>query len=133
MPELEATHSARWVQRQGDRDLEDSRDGSGQLHRNERFKPGVITYEHETKTFSYDCAIRYLADVMGIEEPDVCACFVEAGSELQRVQVPLDEGDGCGRGRDGVRLRAQTHPGGKESPGCRKGLGCSASRLRVPS
>lgn len=37
--------------------------------------------------FSYDRGIRLLADVMDVEEAGVLDCFVEVGSELQRVQV----------------------------------------------
>lgn len=103
VPELEATHSARWVQHQGGRDLEDSRDGSGQLHPQREVQTWVITYEHEAKTFGYDCAIRYLADVVGIGEPDVCACFVEKWAascsayrwRRMRVTVVAEVGRGC--------------------------------------
>lgn len=61
--------------------------GLGNYTRNEGYKTGAITYEYETKTFNYDRGIRLLADVMDVEEAGVRDCFVEAGSELQRVQV----------------------------------------------
>lgn len=61
--------------------------GLGDYTRNVGYKTGSITYEFETKTFNYDRGIRLLADVMDVEEAGVLDCFVEAGSELQRVQV----------------------------------------------
>ena len=61
--------------------------GLGDYTRNVGYKTGAITYEFETKTFNYDRGIKLLADVMDVEEAGVLDCFVEAGSELQRVQV----------------------------------------------
>ena len=62
--------------------------GLGDYVRNEGYKTGSINYEFETKTFNYDIrGIRLMADVMDVEEAGVLDCFVEAGSELQRVQV----------------------------------------------
>ena len=61
--------------------------GLGDYTRNVGYKTGSITYEYETKTFNYDRGIRLMADVMDVEEAGVLDCFVEAGSELQRVQV----------------------------------------------
>lgn len=61
--------------------------GLGDYTRNVGYKTGSITYEFETKTFNYDRGIRLMADVMDVEEAGVLDCFVEAGSELQRVQV----------------------------------------------
>ncbi len=61
--------------------------GLGNYTRNEGYRSGAITYEYETKTFNYDRGIRLLADVMDVEEAGVRDCFVEAGSELQRMQV----------------------------------------------
>ena len=61
--------------------------GLGDYTRNVGYKTGAITYEFETKTFNYDRGIKLLADVMDVEEAGVLYCFVEAGSELQRVQV----------------------------------------------
>ena len=66
--------------------------GLGDYTRNVGYKTGSITYEFETKTFNYDRGIRLMADVMDVEEAGVLDCFVEAGSELQRVQV-APEGD----------------------------------------
>lgn len=61
--------------------------GLGDYTRNVGCKTGSITYEFETKTFNYDRGIRLLADVVDVEEAGVLDCSVEAGSELQRVQV----------------------------------------------
>ncbi|OUO59021.1 hypothetical protein B5F74_09540 [Collinsella sp. An271] len=61
--------------------------GLGDYTRNVGYKTGSITYEYETKTFNYDRGIKLLADVMDVEESGVLDCFVEAGSELQRLQV----------------------------------------------
>ena len=61
--------------------------GLGDYTRNVGYKTGSINYEFETKTFNYDRGIRLMADVMDVEEAGVLDCFVEAGSELQRVQV----------------------------------------------
>ena len=61
--------------------------GLGDYTRNVGYKTGGITYGYETKTFNYDRGIRLMADVMDVEEAGVLDCFVEAGSELQRVQV----------------------------------------------
>ena len=61
--------------------------GLGDYERNVGYKTGSITYEFETKTFNYDRGIRLMADVMDVEKAGVLDCFVEAGSELQRLQV----------------------------------------------
>ena len=61
--------------------------GLGDYTRNVGYKTGSITYEFETKTFNYDRGMRLLADVMDVEEAGVLDCFMETGSELQRVQV----------------------------------------------
>ena len=61
--------------------------GLGDYTRNQGYKTGSITYEYETKTFNYDRGVRLLADVMDVEESGALDCFVEAGAELQRVQV----------------------------------------------
>ena len=61
--------------------------GLGDYTRNVGYKTGGITYGYETKTFNYDRGIRLMADVMDVEEAGVLDCFVEACSELQRVQV----------------------------------------------
>ena len=61
--------------------------GLGNYTRNVGYKTGSITYEYETKAFNYDRGIKLLADVMDVEESGVLDCFVEAGSELQRLQV----------------------------------------------
>lgn len=61
--------------------------GLGDYTRNQGYKTGSITYEYETKAFNYDRGVRLLADVMDVEESGALDCFVEAGAELQRVQV----------------------------------------------
>ena len=61
--------------------------GLGDYTRNVGYKTGSITYAFETKTFNYDRGIRLFADVLDVEEAGVLDCFVEAGAELQRVQV----------------------------------------------
>ena len=66
--------------------------GLGDYDRNAGYKTGSITFEYETKTFNYDRGIKLIADVMDVEEAGVLDCFVEAGAELQRVQV-APEGD----------------------------------------
>lgn len=61
--------------------------GLGDYTRNVGYKTGSIDFSYETKTFGYDRGIKLLADVMDVEEAGVMDCFVQAGAELQRVQV----------------------------------------------
>ena len=61
--------------------------GLGNYERNVGYKTGAINYEWETKTFNYDRGIRLFADAMDIEETGIEDAFVQAGGELQRVQV----------------------------------------------
>jgi len=61
--------------------------GLGNYERNVGYKTGSINYEWETKTFNYDRGIRLFADAMDIEETGIEDAFVQAGGELQRVQV----------------------------------------------
>lgn len=61
--------------------------GLGDYTRNVGYKTSSINYAFETKTFNYDRGIRLMADVMDVEEAGVLDCFVEAGAELQRMQV----------------------------------------------
>ena len=62
---------ARGVQRQGDFGLKIEMTGLCGYARSAGYKTGSITYELETKTFSYDRGIKLLADVMGVEEASV--------------------------------------------------------------
>lgn len=59
----------------------------GDYTSNVGYRIGSNNYEFETKTFNYDRGIRLLFDVMYVEKAGVFDCFVEAGSELQRVQA----------------------------------------------
>lgn len=61
--------------------------GLGDYTRNVGYKTGSITYEFDTKAFSYNRGIKLLADVIDVEEAGVLDCFVAAGSKLQRTQV----------------------------------------------
>lgn len=61
--------------------------GLGDYTRNVGYKTGSIDFAYETKAFNYDRGIKLLADVMDVEEAGVMDCFVQAGAELQRVQV----------------------------------------------
>lgn len=61
--------------------------GLGDYTSNVGHKTSSITYEFETKTFSYDRSIRLFADAMDVEEAGLLDCFVEAGTLLQRTQV----------------------------------------------
>lgn len=61
--------------------------GLGNYERNVGYKIGAINFDWETKTFDYDRGIRLFADAMDIEETGIEDAFVQAGSELQRVQV----------------------------------------------
>lgn len=61
--------------------------GLGDYTRNAGYKTGSIGLSYETKTFNYDRGIKLLADVMDVEEAGVMDCFVQAGAELQRMQV----------------------------------------------
>ena len=61
--------------------------GLGDYTRNVGYKTGSIDFSYETKTFGYDRGIKLLADVMDVEEAGIMDCFVQAGAELQRVQV----------------------------------------------
>ena len=61
--------------------------GLGDYTRNVGYKTGSIDFIYETKTFGYDRGIKLLADVMDVEEAGIMDCFVQAGAELQRVQV----------------------------------------------
>lgn len=62
--------------------------GLGDYTRNVGYKTGSIDFAYETKAFNYDRGIKLLADVMDVEEAGVLDCFVQAGAELQRTQVP---------------------------------------------
>lgn len=61
--------------------------GLANYTRNEGYKNGTISLEYETKTFNYDRGIKLTADAMDVEESGIEDCFVQAGSELQRVHV----------------------------------------------